>query len=124
MIPFLPAHGAPTLRASLGWQGIPVVDAVNPLYVSIANPDPDPLRGELEASQRVGSPWRGWARVSMALEFLLPPGGKATYPLPWPLVSGARAISLRLRRGEEVLVEREVPVPRPADGLHGYLGPP
>ena len=124
LIVSIAAHGSPSIRASLGWQGIPVVGAVNPLYVHITNADPTPLRGELQVSQRVGFPWRGWARVSLELEVLLPPGGKAAYLLPWPLAPGSRGISLRLRRGEEVLVEEEAPIPRMAGGLHGYLGPP
>ena len=120
----LPAHGAPVIRASLGWQGIPVMDAVNPLYISVSNPDPVPLRAELVVSQRTGSPWRGWARLSMALDVLLTPGGRASYLLPWPVGPGARTLSLALRRGGETIAAEEIALGRAAEGLHGYLGPP
>jgi hypothetical protein len=101
-----------------------VMDAVNPLYVHVLNPDPFPLRATLEISQRVGSPWRGWSRLSLKLDLLLPPGGKVSYLLPWPLTLGTRRLTLRLRRGEVIVKEEAIPIPHPADGLHGYLGPP
>jgi len=108
----------------LGWQGVPVDGAVNPLYVRIANPNPDVLRGTLTISQRIGSLWRGWAERTLELALVLPPRRSSTYLLPWPLHPGEHTLHLSLRNQAGALAEAELSLTTPMEGLAGYIGPP
>jgi len=101
-----------------------VGEAVNPLYIRILNPEPYALQAELTVTQKIGSPWRGWAERILTLSLLLPPERTTAYVLPWPLRSGERYLHLSLWGEAGLLAETDLPLPTPAQGLVGYTGPP
>lgn len=119
-----PALGQVALEATLGWGGIPVLDRVNPLWITVANLRGELWTGELRVTGEVGTPWRGEARHSFSAPLAIPPGGQARFLLPWEIVRGTRELFLTAvsREGEEVASLR-LPVQAALTPLEGSVGP-
>lgn len=98
------------LAAELGWQGIPVAGAVNPLWVAVENRSPSVLSGTLRVAGDAGSGWRG--RVAQALQapLLLPPGGRARLLFPWPVEVGGEPLRMGVEAEGRELAWISLPV--------------
>lgn len=109
---------------ALGWAGRPVLDAVNPLWVTLTNTEPTVISGELRVSGTFGSPWRGQARYTAIIPFSLGAFSKARFLLPWPVQVGTFAVTAAVYVGAQKIAEKEVrfsPEPGP---MRAGIGPP
>ncbi len=98
------------LTAELGWQGIPVARAVNPLWVTVENRSPSVLSGTLRAVGEAGSGWRGRVTQGLRALLLLPPGGRARLLFPWPVEVGGEPLRISVEAEGRELVRISLPV--------------
>ncbi len=112
------------VELELGWAGRPVLGAVNPLWVTLSNPGPTLLSGELRLLGGFGSPWRGESTYTLVLPFSIGPFAKTKILLPWPVQVGSFSLKATAFSGTERLGEKELrfsPEPGP---LRAGIGPP
>lgn len=122
MVLAVPVLGQVELQATLGWGGVPVLERVNPLWVTVANLGAGPIAGTLVVEAEIGSPWRGVARRALRAPVLLPPGGQATLLFPWPLRRGTRALRLHLATPEGTAGSTMLPLSPAMEPLTGTVG--
>lgn len=108
----------------LGWAGRPVLDAVNPLWVTLSNPDPAVVRGELRMTMEFGSAWRGTGTYTAAVPFVVGGFSKARLLLPWPVRAGSFLVRAAAFAGKEKLGEGELRFTVELGPLRACIGPP
>ncbi|MFN3347233.1 MAG: hypothetical protein ACK42E_05455, partial [Candidatus Bipolaricaulaceae bacterium] len=108
----------------LGWAGRPVLEAVNPLWVTLTNPQPTPLVGELRLTMEFGSPWRGMGTYSATLPVAVAGLGKTRLLLPWPVQVGSSRLRAAVFAEGKNLGERELVFTPELEPLRAGLGPP
>ena len=108
----------------LGWAGRPVLDAVNPLWVTLSNPDPAVVRGELRVTMEFGSAWRGIGTYTAALPFVVGGFAKTRLLLPWPVRAGSVLVRAAAFAGKEKLGEGELRFTVEPGPLRAGIGPP
>ncbi|MCR4392556.1 MAG: hypothetical protein NUV94_07350 [Candidatus Acetothermia bacterium] len=113
-----------TVSGELGWQGLAVPGAVNPLAATVTNGGGVPFAGELVVWQRIGSGWRGQAERELRVPVLLAPGGRARLRLPWPVEPGLRTVELRVEADGHTAARAEVPVRLAGERIAAAVGPP
>lgn len=59
-----PGASKPELEAYGGFAGVTVKEKLNPLYICISEMD-EPLKASLKLTQKLGSPWRGRAKMKL-----------------------------------------------------------
>ncbi|MCX7750400.1 MAG: hypothetical protein N2320_02390 [Candidatus Bipolaricaulota bacterium] len=115
------------LSAELGWGGIAVADAVNPLWITVENPSASVFTGSLHVAQETGSGWRGRVGQRLTAPLLLPPGGRARLLFPWPLPAGTEPLAVWVEADGREEARLSVPV-RPSlekpVAVVGSAGPP
>lgn len=112
------------VRVEVGWAGRAVVSVVNPVWVSLSNPDPSLFSGELRLSGKIGSPWRGEAQRTLLFPVLLAPGGHTRLVLPWPVELGSTTLKVEVCSGERVVFSKEIQLYLELGRLTGAVGPP
>ncbi|MGB9757417.1 MAG: hypothetical protein ACPLRP_05195 [Candidatus Bipolaricaulaceae bacterium] len=108
----------------VGWAGRAVVSAVNPLWLSLENLDPQPFSGAIRVSAGIGSPWRGEARYTAELPVFLAPFGRTRLVLPWPVPLGMTSLRVEVFAESGVVFARDFPLNLSAERLRAGLGPP
>ena len=98
------------VRAELGWQGRAVAGEVNPLLVAVQNDSASPLSGTVRVEQRVGSSWRGQALHRAQAPVFLPPRGRGTVVIPWPVEAVAEPLVVAVESGGTELARAVLPV--------------
>ena len=122
MVLSLSCLGQVRMEATLGWGGVPVLERVNPLWVTVVNPGAGPLAGTLTVEAEIGSPWRGVARRALRVPVLLPPGGRGAFTFPWPLRRGTRELRLRLTTPAGTVGDAVLPISPAMEPLSGTVG--
>lgn len=112
------------VELELGWAGRPVLGAVNPLWVTISNPAPSLVSGELRLFGRFGSPWRGEASYTLVLPFSVGPFAKTKMLLPWPVQVGSFFLVATAFSGDEKVGEKELRFSPESGPLRAGIGPP
>lgn len=112
------------LELELGWAGRPVLGAVNPLWVTLRNPGPTAVQGELRLALEFGSPWRGRGTYTALVPCAVGPGGRTRLLLPWPVPAGSFLLRAALRAGERELAEGELAFGAEPEPLRAGIGPP
>ena len=108
----------------VGWAGQPVLSVVNPLWLTLSNPSPQPFSGEVHIRGTAGSPWRGEAVRTAVIPVFLGAWGRTVWVLPWSIYQGMTTIQVRVfSRGTEVFA-REFSLQVEALRLPGKIGPP
>ncbi|MBC7099397.1 hypothetical protein H5T52_09820, partial [Candidatus Bipolaricaulota bacterium] len=120
----LPGLGQVAIDATLGWGGVPVLERVNPLWVTLENPSGVPTAGVLEVRAEIGSPWRGRAERGLACPVVLAPGARTTLVFPWPVLRGTRELSLELLGDYGPVASLSLPVSPAVTPLSGTVGGP
>lgn len=110
-------------EVELGWSGRPVLDAVNPLWLTLANPGPDLVSGELWVQGEIGSPWRGTATYTAVVPFSLGPFSRMRFLLPWPARVGSYFLHVSAHVGGAKVLEKRVEFV-PEGMLRAGIGPP
>jgi hypothetical protein len=108
----------------LGWAGRPVLDAVNPLWITISNPDSAAVRGELQVTMEFGSAWRGAGTYAATVPFVVGAFSKARFLLPWPVRAGGFLVRATAFSGKERLGEGELRFSVEPGPLRASVGPP
>ncbi len=108
----------------VGWAGRAVVSAVNPLWLSLENPDPQPFSGGIRVSAGIGSPWRGEARYTAELPVFLAPFGRTRLVLPWPVPLGMTSLRVEVFAEGGMVFARDFSLNLSAERLRAGLGPP
>ena len=111
-------------KVEVGWGGQAVVSAVNPLWLSVSNPNPSPFSGEVRISGKIGSPWRGEASYALRLPVFLAPYGRVQFLLPWPVELGMTSVSVAVFSEGKEVSSREVELFLTPGRLRGAIGPP
>lgn len=111
-------------KVEVGWGRKVVVSAVNPLWLSVSNPNPSPFSGEVRISGKIGSPWRGEAFYALRLPVFLAPYGRAQFLVPWPVELGMASVSVAVFSAGEEVSSKEVELFLTPSRLHGAIGPP
>lgn len=111
-------------RVEVGWGGQAVVSAVNPLWLSVFNPNPSAFSGEVRISGKIGSPWRGEAFYNLRFPVFLAPYARARFVLPWPVELGMTSLSVSVFSEGKGISSRTVELSPTPSRLHGAIGPP
>lgn len=112
------------VAVEVGWAGRVVVSVVNPLWLTVSNPDPSPFSGEIQVAGRIGSPWRGEAGYTARIPLVLAPFGRTRFLIPWPVELGTTSVRVSVLHGEKEVFRQEVPLSLVVSRLHGAIGPP
>ncbi len=112
------------IELELGWGKRPVLDAINPLWVTLTNPGPDVVQGELRLTMEFGSPWRGIGTYSAWVSCAVGPRGKTRLVLPWPVRAGGVVLRAAVLAGARRLAEKELRISPDPESLRAGIGPP
>lgn len=112
------------IKLELGWAGRPVLGAVNPLWITLTNPEAFLVQGELRVSMEFGSPWRGRGTYTAVMPCAVGPFSQTRLRLPWPVQAGGFLLKAAVFAGERRLGEGELRFVAEPEPLRAGLGPP
>ena len=112
------------LELALGWAGRPVLEAVNPLWVTLTNPAPTLVTGELRLAMEFGSPWRGRSTYAATVPVAVGGFGKVRLLLPWPVQLGSAVLRAVVVAEGKTLGQQELRFTPELEPLRAGIGPP